>query len=179
MRPVTGNERAGCLRFGARAEALPCRGSTLSSTPIEGADYGRPPTSQSPERAIWHSGVRQHYRAAIRLWAQAERLYENDEPEPAAELLYMAAKRVINAVANSRSRNPISTRAKYRQLKRIVRDTPHGELLLPLWDAAYRLHTYADQTPERAILDRDWRLTAQFVARMMSILLTDTAPDGV
>ena len=90
----------------------------------------------------------------------------------------MAAKRTINAVANSRSRDPITTRAKYRQLKRIVPDTPEGELLLPLWDAAYRLHTYADQTPERAILDRDWRLAAQFIARMLSILLTDTAPDA-
>ena len=90
----------------------------------------------------------------------------------------MAAKRTINAVANSRSRNPISTRAKYRQLKRVVQDTPQGERLLPLWDAAYRLHTYADQTPDRAILDRDWRLAAQFVAGMLSILLTDTAPDA-
>ena len=126
----------------------------------------------------WNAAARKHYRAAVRLWALAERLRGEQEVEAAAELLYMAAKRTINAVANSRSRNPISTRAKYRQLKRVVQDTPQGERLLPLWDAAYRLHTYADQTPDRAILDRDWRLAAQFIAGMLSILLTDTAPDA-
>ena len=87
-------------------------------------------------------------------------MYSEQKIEGAADLIYMAAKRTINAVANSRSRDPISTRAKYRQLKRIVPDTPEGELLLPLWEAACRLHAYADQTPERAILDRDWRLAA-------------------
>ena len=126
----------------------------------------------------WNAAARNHYRAAVRLWAQAERLHSEQEIEGAAELMYMAAKRTINAVANSRSRDPIPTRAKYRQLKRIVPDTPEGELLLPLWDAAYRLHAYADQTPEPAILDRDWRLAAQFIAGMLSILLTDTAPDA-
>ena len=126
----------------------------------------------------WNAAARKHYRAAVRLWAQAERLYSEQEVEGAAELIYMAAKRTINAVANSRSRDPITTRAKYRQLKRIVQDTPEGEQLLPLWEAACRLHAYADQTPERAILDRDWRLAAQFIARMLSILLTDTAPDA-
>lgn len=126
----------------------------------------------------WNAAARKHYRAAVRLWALAERLRGEQEIEAAAELLYMAAKRTINAVANSRSRNPISTRAKYRQLKRVVQDTPQGERLLPLWGAAYRLHTYADQTPDRAILDRDWRLAARFIAGMLSILLTDTAPDA-
>ena len=105
-------------------------------------------------------------------------MYGEQEIEGAAELIYTAARRMVNAVANSRSRNPISIRAKYRQLNRIVQDTPQGDLLLSLWDAAYLLHTYADQTPERAVLDRDWRLAAQFIARMMAILLTDTAPDG-
>ena len=177
MRLVTGNERAGRLRSGAGTEALPCRrGSTLSATPNERADYRRPPTFQSSERATWHSGVRQHYRASIRLWAQAERLYENGEPEPAAELLYMAAKRAINAVANSRSRNPVSTRAKYRQLKRVVDSMHQGEQLLPLWDAACRLHIYADQTPDAERLDRDWRLSLAFITRMLAILFTGTAP---
>ena len=149
----------------------------MSATPNERADYRRPPNFQSSERAIWHGGVQQHYRASIRLWAQAERLYENGEPEPAAELLYMAAKRAINAVANSRSRNPVSTRAKYRQLKRIVGSTHQGEQLLPLWDAACRLHIYADQTPDAERLDLDWRLSLAFIARMLAILFTGTAPE--
>ena len=149
----------------------------MSATPNERAAHSSPPTSQPPQSARWHSGVQQHYRASIRLWAQAERLYENAEPEPAAELLYMAAKRVINAVANSRSRNPVSTRAKYRQLKRIVDSTHQGEQLLPLWDAACRLHTYADQTPDPELLDLDWRLSLAFITRMLAILFTATAPD--
>ena len=137
------------------------------------------PNRRNPNIApSWNAAARKHYRAAVRLWALAERLRGEQEIEAAAELLYTAAKRTINAVANSRSRNPISTRAKYRQLKRVVQDTPQGERLLPLWDAAYRLHTYADQTPDRATLDRDWRLAAQFIAGMLSILLTDTAPDA-
>ena len=87
----------------------------------------------------WNAAARKHYRAAVRLRAQAERLYSEQEIEGAAELMYMAAKRTVNAVANSRSHNPISTRAKYRQLKRIVHDTPQGKRLLPLWNAAHRL----------------------------------------
>lgn len=137
-----------------------------------------PNCRNSKVNPLWNAAARKHYRAAVRLWSQAERLYSEQEIEGAAELIYAAAKRTINAVANSRSRDPISTRAKYRQLKRIVQDTPQGEHLLPLWDAAYRLHTYADQTPERATLDRDWRLATQFIAKMLSILLTDTAPDA-
>ena len=66
-----------------------------------------------------------------------------------------------------------------REFRRSTFRNPYlGERLLPLWDAAYRLHTYADQTPDRATLDRDWRLAAQFIAGMLSILLTDTAPDA-
>lgn len=127
----------------------------------------------------WNTVARNHYWAAISLWYRAEWLYREQEIEAAAELAYAAAKRTINSVANSRSRDPISTRAKYLQLKRVVRDTPQGELLLPLWAAVYRLHTYADQTPEQAVMDRDWRLAAQFIARMLLILLTDTAPDAL
>ena len=113
---------------------------------------------------------RKHFRAAIRLKTRAEQLYGDRELEAAAELLYMAAKRVINAVANSRSRDPISTRAKYRQLKRIARTDPEGEKLLELWDAAWRLHAYADQMPEFATLDRDWRNALEFIARMIVLL---------
>ena len=118
----------------------------------------------------WNAASRKHYRVAIRLKNRAEQLYDAGELEAAAELLYMAAKRVINAVANSRSRDPISTRAKYRQLKRIARTDPEGEKLLELWDAAWRLHAYADQMPEFATLDRDWRNALEFIARMIVLL---------
>ena len=128
-------------------------------------------------RPQWNAAARNHYRAVIRLWACAERLYEERELDAAADVLYMAAKRAINAVANSRSRNPISTRAKYRQLKRIAQCMHEGSRLTSLWDAAWRLHSYADQMPEPEILERDWRLTLEFIARMLTILLSDAAPE--
>ena len=82
------------------------------------------------------------------------------------------------AVANSRSRNPISTRAKYRQLKRIAQAEPDGAQLLVLWDAAWRLHTYADQMPELAALERDWRGALEFIDGMLAILPSEGAPDN-
>lgn len=96
--------------------------------------------------------------------------------EAAAELLYMAAKRAINAVANSRSRNPITTRAKYRRLKRIARTEPDGAQLLTLWDAARRLHNYADQMPERATLEQDWHRALEFIAAMLALLPSSDPP---
>ena len=128
--------------------------------------------------AAWNAASRKHYRAAVRLKARAERLYDEEELEAAAELLYMAAKRAVNAVANSRSRNPISTRAKYRQLKRIAQAEPDGAQLLTLWEAAWRLHTYADQMPELATLERDWRGALEFIARMLAMLPSEGAPEN-
>ena len=112
------------------------------------------------------------------LQTRAEQLYADDELEAAAELLYMAAKRAINTVANSRSRDPISTRAKYRQLKRIAQAEPDGAQLLTLWDAAWRLHTYADQMPEPATLELDWQRTLEFIAGMLALLPSDGEPDS-
>ena len=126
----------------------------------------------------WNGTARKHYRAALRLRARAEQFYAERELEAAAELLYMAAKRAVNAVANSRSRNPISTRAKYRQLKRITRTEPNGAQLLTLWDAAWRLHTYADQMPEFATLEQDWRRTLDFIAGMLALLPPNGAPNS-
>ena len=83
------------------------------------------------------------------------------------------------AVSNSRSRNPISTRAKYRQLKRIAQAEPDGAQLLTLWDAAWRLHTYADQMPKLAALERDWREALEFIDGMLAMLPSEGAPDNV
>ena len=111
--------------------------------------------------------------------SRAELLYEDEEElEAAAELLYMAAKRAINAVANSRSSNPITTRAKYRRLKRIAGDEPDGTELLTLWKAAQRLHTYADQMPELATLEQDWRSALEFITRMLALLPPNAPPDS-
>ena len=143
------------------------------SSRIDAADCGGASSSEA-----WNAASRKHYRAAVRLKARAERLYEEGELEAAAELLYMAAKRAINAVANSRSRDPISTRAKYRQLKRIARAEPDGAQLLTLWDAAWRLHTYADQMPELAALEQDWRGALEFIDGMLAMLPSEGAPDN-
>ena len=148
--------------------ALFCRSSRYqlsSSSPIDPAGG-----SDATSAAAWNGTASKHYRAALRLRARAEQLYVEKELEAAAELLYMAAKRAVNAVANSRSLNPISTRAKYRQLKRIARTEPNGAQLLTLWDAAWRLHTYADQMPEVATLEQDWRRTLKFIAGMLALL---------
>ena len=128
---------------------------------------------------VWNAKARKHYRAALRLMSRAELLYEDaEELEAAAELLYMAAKQAINAVANSRSSNPITTRAKYRRLKRIARGEPDGAELLALWDAARRLHTYADQMPDLAILEQDWRSALEFITRMLALLPPNAPPDS-
>ena len=140
-------------------------------TRIEAVEYGG-----TQEVAAWNAASRKHYRAAVRLKARAEHLYEEGELEAAAELLYMAAKRAINAVANSRARNPISTRAKYRQLKRIARVEADGARLLTLWDSAWRLHTYADQMPEFTVMERDWRGALEFIAGMLALLPSEGVP---
>ena len=165
MRPFTGNERAGSPRIGiAKTGDFLCR----KSLDLNGNTSSRP---------LWNAKAHSPYRAVIRLWACAERLYEEGETEAAADVLYMTAKRTINAVANSRSSNPIKTRAKFRQLKRIVQNSRDSGRLLSLWDAAWRLHTYADQTPALEDLERDWCLALEFIARMLAILLCDTAPE--
>ena len=146
------------------------------SSRIDGGDCGGRSSA-----TVWNAASRKHYRAAIRLKARAERLYAEKEDEgdleAAAELLYLAAKRAVNAVANSRSRNPISTRAKYRQLKRIAQAESDGAQLLTLWDAAWRLHTYADQMPELATLEQDWHGALEFTNRMLALLPSEGAPD--
>ena len=91
----------------------------------------------------------------------------------------MAAKRAINAVANSRSENPISTRAKFRQLKRIAQTETDGEQLLVLWNAAWRLHTYADQMPEPAILEQDWQSASEFIDRMLALMPDSNGLDTI
>ena len=166
--PVLAPSNAGVYLAGA----LP----RLSVTPRRNPDDSGIETP--PLAPVWNAATRKHYRAAVRLKTRAEQLYADDELEAAAELLYMAAKRAINAVANSRSRNPISTRAKYRQLKRIAQTEPDGAQLLTLWNAAWRLHTYADQMPESATLEPDWQRTLEFIAGMLGLLPSNGAPDS-
>ena len=141
-------------------------GATLNST-LRTNLANRDGTTPSPE---WNAESRKHYRACLRLRRRAENLYAERELEAAAELLYMAAKRAINAVANSHSENPISTRAKFRQLKLIAQAETDGEQLLDLWNAAWRLHTYADQMPETAILEQDWQSASEFIDRMLALM---------
>ena len=40
----------------------------------------------------WNAAARKHCRPAVRLWAQAERLYSEQEIAGTADLIYTAAK---------------------------------------------------------------------------------------
>ena len=174
MWPKSGNERAGYPRFGTSNAGVfvwPEQSQLSDPSRIHRGD-----TVDAMSDAAWNAASRKHYRAAVRLKVRAEQLYGEEELEAAAELLYMASKRAVNAVANSRSRNPISTRAKYRQLKRIAQTEPNGSQLLELWNAAWRLHTYADQMPERPTLEQDWRSALEFIAGMLALLPSHGRP---
>ena len=110
-----------------------------------------------------------HAENARRYRSNADALLRDGESESAGELLYGAAKRCINAIANQQGDNPIKTQAKISALRHMLLRAGRSGLM-DGWQAAARLHIHADQS----ILDsvqftRDWDTAQRFVAAMLNI----------
>ena len=123
-------------------------------------------------RAVGHAENARRYRR------NADALLRDGERESAGELLYGAAKRCINAIANQQADNPVKTQAKINALRRILRRAGRSGLM-DGWQAAARLHIHADQS----VLDlvqftRDWDTAQGFVAAMLDIYDRDNLTTG-
>ena len=111
-----------------------------------------------------------HAASARRYRRNAETLHRQGEREAAGALLYEAAKRCINAVANQQGDNPVKTTTKFRALSRVVEqgltdfDLHHG------WHNASNLHSHADQSRlSDAEFDDAWEVTQTFITEMLNI----------
>ena len=115
-------------------------------------------------RAVDHAANARRYRR------NADALLQQGERESAGELLYGAAKRCINAVANLRGQNPVRTNNKFNALQSIIADTATTIDLNRGWHAAANLHTHGDQSH---LTDDEfqtaWERTQDFIAAMLDI----------
>ncbi len=119
-----------------------------------------------------------HAENARRYRSNADALLRDGEPESAGELLYCAAKRCINAIANQQGNNPVKTQAKINALRRILLRAGSSELM-DGWQAAARLHIYADQSHLNADeFNTDWGNARAFVAAMLDIYHRDNMTTG-
>ena len=124
-------------------------------------------------RAADHAAIARRYRR------NADALLQQGERESAGELLYGAAKRCINAVANGRGHNPVRTTAKFNALQSIIADTTTAIDLHRGWHAAANLHTHGDQSH---LTDDEfqaaWESTQAFIAAMLEIYNRDNLTGG-
>ena len=112
-----------------------------------------------------------HAENARRYRSNADALLRDGEPESAGELLYGAAKRCINAIANQQEQgdNAVNTQAKINALRRILLRAGSSELM-DGWQAAARLHIYADQSHLNADeFNTDWGSAQAFIAAMLGV----------
>ena len=119
-----------------------------------------------------------HVANARRYRRNADVLRQQGEPESAGELLYGAAKRCVNAVANQRGDNPVKTQAKVSALRHILLRAGSSDLM-DGWQAAARLHIHADQShlnPDE--FDTDWSNAQTFIAAMLDIYHRDNLTTG-
>lgn len=115
-----------------------------------------------------------HAENARRYRRNADALLQQGEQESAGELLYGAAKRCINAVANQRGDNPVMTQAKINALRRILLRVGNNELM-DGWQAAARLHIHADQSILNADeFNTDLGSARAFVSAMLDIYDRDS-----
>lgn len=121
-------------------------------------------TAALGRRAAGHAEIARRYRR------NAGALLQQGERESAGELLYGAAKRCINAVANRRGQNPVRTSAKLNALQSITSDTASAIDLNRGWREAVNLHTHGDQSH---LTDDEfraaWESTQAFIAEMLDI----------
>ena len=111
-----------------------------------------------------------HAASARRYRRNAEALHQQDELESAGALLYEAAKRCINAVANQQGSNPVKTTAKVQALQAVVAQGFTNVDLIRGWYAASYLHSHADQSRlSDAEFDDAWEVTQAFITEMLAI----------
>ena len=98
--------------------------------------------NSSPEllRAARHEARARNYLQKAEML-----LNQYSDFDSAGALMYEAAKQCINAVANQRGTNPISTTAKVSALRSIESQEPDYPDLFWRWRQADRLHIHADR----------------------------------
>lgn len=97
-------------------------------------------------------------------------MYRQGETESAGALLYEAAKRCINAVANRNAVNPVKTAAKFHFLLNLSEQNLADFNLLRGWQRASDLHSHADQSHLGDEIFRDaWDTTQAFITEMLAI----------
>lgn len=117
------------------------------------------------EKAARHAAQAREYRRLADLLLTPE-----NPPAAAGELLYAAAKQCINAVANQRGVNPVSTLAKREFLIGIVEKEPEAATLLSDWYTVTKLHIHADQINlPSADFDDAWQAAQAFISQMLEI----------
>ena len=124
-----------------------------------------------PEKAAWHAAMARDYRRdAQSLLEQGSHLFST------GALLYESAKQCINAVANQRGVNPVSTAAKLNFLQGVSEQEPGFADLMTNWRAVTRLHSHADQGHLNEATFAGYLALAQtFIDRML--LLYDGSPE--
>ena len=97
-------------------------------------------------------------------------LTRENAPEAAGELLYAAAKQCINAVANQRGVNPVSTLTKREFLIGIGEREPESATLSRDWYTVTKLHIHADQINlSPADFADAWQTAQAFITQMLEI----------
>ena len=128
--------------------------------------------------AVFRRRAAGHAENARRYRRNADALLRDGERESAGELLYGAAKRCINAIANQQGDNPVKTQAKVSALRSILLRAGRSGLM-DGWQAAARLHIHADQShlnPDE--FNTDWGSAHAFVAAMLYIYHRDNLTTG-
>ena len=120
--------------------------------------------------AVLSRRANEHRSAALRFRRNADALLQEGERESAGTLLYEAAKRCINAVANQGGSNPVRTVAKFQFLQSIVAQSHPNFDLIKGWHAAGDLHSHADQSHlDNERFEDAWENTQAFIAEMLAI----------
>ncbi len=90
--------------------------------------------------------------------------------DSAGALLYEAAKQCINAIANQRGLNPVSTGAKRRFLRTATVGATVPLDLMRAWRAAETLHVHADRGHlEPSDFEEAWATAQAFINQMLLI----------
>ena len=125
-------------------------------------------TTPRAERFRQRAGL--HAASARRYRRNAEVLHQQGELESAGALLYEAAKRCINAVANQQGDNPVKTTTKFQALSRIVEQGLTNFDLYHGWYNASYLHSHADQSRlSDDEFDDAWETAQTFITEMLAI----------
>ena len=117
------------------------------------------------EKAAFHEIRARHYRRQARLLLEREQ-----DPDCAGAILYEAAKQCINALANQKGLDPLSTAAKFHFLRNLTAGEPGLPYLRQRWRAADRLHINADRGHLAAPQFMEcWAQAESFIADLLEL----------